>query len=224
MSIGNIKTAKMCRTCNNKLTYVTHGHSKAPSGSAEHSTYGIWTGMRARCNNPKSKTYRNYGGRGIKVCARWNDSYEHFLEDMGLRPDGMQIDRIDNNKGYEPGNCRWVTNITNSRNTRKNVHITLDGETMCVAEWAERLGISRNTLCHRLSKCTTSPSVKDALTRPPRCDVTYLYDGLSLTMREWSDKTGIGRSTLYSRIVLRGWPIEKALTTPVKSHNEKDKI
>lgn len=77
--------------------------------------YNAWRTMRARCSNPTHENYRYYGGRGVRVCARW-ESFENFLADMGERPEGKEIDRINNNGHYEPGNCRWVTHAENVRN------------------------------------------------------------------------------------------------------------
>jgi len=123
---------------------TTHG----ATGGVEYTT---WLGLRARCNNPKSTNYGSYGGRGIKVCDRWNESFEAFFEDMGARPSAdHSIDRIDNDGDYELGNCRWATQRQQSRNTRKNVFVTHAGETKCVAEWAEQYGISGSLLHCRL--------------------------------------------------------------------------
>lgn len=82
-------------------------------------TYRKWGSMKARCENPAHPAYGYYGGRGVKVCERWRVSFEAFKEDMGEAPDGMWLDRIDNAKGYEPGNCRWVTPKESANNRRK---------------------------------------------------------------------------------------------------------
>lgn len=113
--------------------------------------YDIWIQMRARCNNPKNAAYKWYGERGIKVCERWN-SFQAFVEDMGSRPDGMQIDRMDNDGDYEPSNCRWVTSKKNLRNTRRNRQMTAFGETKCMSEWLEdeRCVVNKNTLKNRV--------------------------------------------------------------------------
>jgi hypothetical protein len=113
------------------------------------STYNIWRKMRERCNNPKRKDYPRYGGRGIKVDENWSD-FRNFLSDVGVRPEGMQLDRIDNDGNYEPGNVRWVTPRQNANNKRNNVKIDYRGETKTIAEWARHLGICPKTFRYRL--------------------------------------------------------------------------
>lgn len=112
-----------------------HGYAGTP-------THKVWIGMRARCLNPNDTSFHNYGARGIIIDPRWND-FNAFLADMGERPPGMDLDRIDNDGPYSPGNCRWVTRTTNLRNTRRTCFVEVEGEQMSVTEAAERLGISR---------------------------------------------------------------------------------
>ena len=107
---------------------------------------------RATNANPSRSAFANYGGRGITVCARWAASFEAFLEDMGQRPAGTSIDRIDNDRGYEPGNCRWTTREVQGNNRRGQVLLTHEGETMSVARWARRIGVSPYTLYSRAER------------------------------------------------------------------------
>jgi hypothetical protein len=95
----------------------THGHSmRTPE-------YRAWAAMKDRCGNPNNPAYKNYGGRGIKVCQRWIESFENFLTDMGLRPSpGLTLERIKNDDGYEPSSCKWATRIEQANNTRRTKH------------------------------------------------------------------------------------------------------
>lgn len=108
--------------------------------------------MLDRCRRPNNHAFASYGARGIKVCQRWH-SFENFAADMGERPSTRHsLDRIDNNGSYEPGNVRWATPAEQVRNTRRSVLLTMDGKTLCVADWATELGISRYTLYDRLRR------------------------------------------------------------------------
>lgn len=125
---------------------VTHGMSKSPE-------YRAWAGMIGRCENPTNKRFSLYGGRGIRVCARWRNSFEAFHADMGPRPSNKHsIDRIDVDGGYSPENCRWADQKTQCRNRRSNVRHTAHGLTLTVPEWAEHLGIPEGTLRVRMRR------------------------------------------------------------------------
>lgn len=131
---------------------VTHGLSRNPANKARHTLlYGIWGNIKYRCHNPKSKDYPHYGGRGICVCEEWRKSYLSFHEwamQNGYK-EGLQIDRIDNDKGYSPDNCRWATPKQNSNNRGNKVMITALGLTLSVNEWSEKLGVRRDYLYNR---------------------------------------------------------------------------
>lgn len=119
-----------------------HGHYIGNRPSPE---WAAWNAMKQRCTNAKCPEHVYYGARGIAVCARWMAAFENFLADMGPRPGkGYSIDRIDNSKGYEPGNCRWATSVQQNNNTRFNRNITAFGETLTLAEWCRKLGIRRD--------------------------------------------------------------------------------
>ncbi|MEJ8025467.1 hypothetical protein WKH82_08340 [Acinetobacter baumannii] len=116
-------------------------------------TYITWKSMKARCNNPNAKGYENYGGRGIKICDRWQESYENFLEDMGTRPPNTTLDRINNDGNYEPSNCRWATKKDQSNNRRSNHIVTYKGKNVTIAQLAEKLGIDRRPMRSVLKNC-----------------------------------------------------------------------
>lgn len=113
--------------------------------------YYAWVDMRRRCNNPTFRVYYNYGGRGIKVCERWNNSFAAFLEDMGIRPSANHsLDRIDNDGDYEPGNVRWSTKLEQDNNRRTNVILTIDGVSHTIAEWSRISGVEVSLLSWRI--------------------------------------------------------------------------
>lgn len=150
----------------------TRIHGNAANRSKRRSTeYGTWTCMKYRCLTESNKNYKNYGGRGIKVCDRWLEpdgrGFMNFLEDMGPKPTpDHSLDRIDNNGDYCPENCRWSTQITQSQNTRRNRMLEHEGKIQCVSAWARELDIHPNTLRHRLAmgwsdeKILTTPIAK----------------------------------------------------------------
>jgi len=121
---------------------VKHGQARRSGHSIEYQT---WSGMWSRCTDEKQKAFGRYGGRGITVCARWK-SFAKFLADMGPRPADRSLDRIDNNKGYSPGNCRWATKTEQSRNTRTARYVIFNNQKFYMAELATLLNVPRTTV------------------------------------------------------------------------------
>lgn len=113
--------------------------------------YSSWSAMMKRCYAPRSWGYSNYGGRGIAVCSRWHD-VRKFVEDMGERPEGMSLDRINSDGNYDPGNVRWATRITQSNNRRNVARYSVNGELLSVGEMAARSGVKHATIAMRLKR------------------------------------------------------------------------
>lgn len=141
-----------------KAVAITHGCSRRMCGHSRTAAYQAWLNMKSRCGNPKRVNFSKYGGRGIVVCQRWLASFQNFLDDMGEPPKGMELDRINNDGNYEPGNCKWSTETMQARNRSTNLMVTFNGETLCLAAWSERLGIHRRTLQNRLARWTIEKS------------------------------------------------------------------
>lgn len=127
----------------NRPNYLTH-----------HSLYLRWNQMRQRCENPKQKDYENYGGRGISVCERWRNSFADFVEDVGMPPaKEYQLDRIDNDRNYEPGNVRWATRSQQNRNKRSSLSIEINGMSRSLKEWCDQPGaVAYKTAFKRLKE------------------------------------------------------------------------
>jgi len=127
---------------------ISHGHSRRGKRSI---TYRAWAYMWQRCTNPKDQDFNRYGGRGIKVCSRWC-KFENFLIDMGEKPVGLTLDRINNNRGYCKQNCRWTTAKVQANNRRTNRILEFGGKKLSVSQWASEIGISYNLIRNRLAK------------------------------------------------------------------------
>lgn len=135
---------------------MKHGKSKTK-------TYQIWRAMKNRCFAKDDAFYENYGGRGITMCDKWRYSFITFLNDMGECPKGFSIERIDNEKGYCPENCKWATPVEQANNRRNNSLISFKGRTLTIAQWERELGFKAGQLGQRLYK---GWSVERALTTP----------------------------------------------------------
>lgn len=149
---------------------MRHGQTYSPE-------WNSWSSMLERCHSKSHKSYADYGGRGIRVPHRWMH-FEYFLEDMGKRPKGTTLERIDNNKDYGPDNCRWATPKEQASNRRNSRVVEHNGKSLTVCQWADLFGIPRDTFIWRLNngwgmdKATTTPlkiqrNSRDEMRRQP---------------------------------------------------------
>lgn len=156
VSQGHLVTEKIrsCGCLRRELAAISaHRH-----GGRYFKIYDIWVSMIQRCENPKSKSYCNYGGRGIAVCSRWHD-FALFNADMGPRPKGYQLERADNNKGYSPDNAHWATLREQANNKRRTIRIEFNGEVKPLTVWANELGLKVSTLYRRVVICKEPPEI-----------------------------------------------------------------
>lgn len=166
---GQIKSCGCSTEEMQRAARTKHGYW---SGNVSAPEYSAWCLARTRCHNANNQAFKDYGARGITMCDRWRSGegeqsgFECFIADMGDRPSPLHsLDRIDNSKGYEPGNCRWATKSEQQRNTRSNRIVALNGQEMCVAEAIEAAGsvIEIDSVVKRLNR---GWSVEDAVSTP----------------------------------------------------------
>lgn len=169
--------------------------------------YYAWVDMRRRCTNPAHHQYRNYGGRGIRVCEQWARSFTAFLRDVGPAPSKHHsLGRTDNDGDYGPGNCKWETHNEQDNNKRTNRRLTYNGKTLTITQWAEELNITRAAIACRLRAGKSIPEALNTYVAPKKRKI--FHNGEYKSEAEWSRILGIPGTTIRRR-VREGKPIDK---------------
>lgn len=177
--------------------------------------YQTWRNMLTRCYNPNSDRYQSYGGRGIRVCDRWRDSFRAFYEDMGDKPECLTLERKDVDGDYGPENCVWATTEEQARNTTKNRYVEYDGRSMILPDWEKETGIKRGTIQMRMDRDKWTVGQALGFDPPPAGKHRHVrlieYDGKSMPMIEWARLRGIHHAAISTRIDMLGWTLGQAL-------------
>lgn len=188
----------------------------------KHPVYGVWRGIFTRCYNKNSKDYKYYGAKGIKVCDRWSikggQGFKNFVDDMGPRPYGYTLDRIDRTKGYSQDNCRWATPLQQVKNRGIATSYTYKDRTLSVTEWSKITGINREVIYHRVNylgwdikKALETPASKVPAKRNPTIKLTY--NGKTVTLSDVSKLCGVSKSTITRKLKM-GWTIDQIIAEP----------
>jgi hypothetical protein len=187
---------------------IKHGMSKTPE-------YTAWQAVITRATNKNFIGAKNYSKRGIGVCARWLNSFDNFIKDMGKRPSpNHSIERVNNDKGYYPSNCVWATRDVQNRNKRSNIKIEIDGVTKCLSDWLLVFGKTIGMVAARRKR---GMSIVEALTSPQKIhkiNSTFLTIGtITKPIKEWSELYNITTTGIRYRLSV-GWDVESAIKTP----------
>ena len=196
------------------LRSIVPKEKQTTHGKTNSRIYKIWGNMKARCYNSNNAAYRNYGGRGIKVCDEWLNSFEAF-DSWAMAngySDDLTIDRVDNNGNYEPSNCRWATVKEQSNNTRVNVYYTHDGKTQSMKMWAEELGYDYALIRDR-HKLHPDISFEELFVPKNKC-IVITYNGKTQNIRAWANELQIPFNTIYSRYYRYGIEHPEQLFNP----------
>jgi hypothetical protein len=163
----------LCYDCHSTKTKEETGIRTAARGyyKTHPDEYPGYVAMKGRCNNPNKSDYNYYGGRGIKVCDSWVESFENFIADMGPRPEGHTLDRIDVDGDYCKENCRWATFDEQMNNTRQTVRIEFEGQSMSLSQWGRYIGVNRQTIAYRLKNEWTVGEALGFEPRPTRAEI-----------------------------------------------------
>jgi hypothetical protein len=204
---GNTKRCRKCANESRGKKHSKHGCSISNKSANKegYSNYTIWQAMKRRCYLETAKSYSDYGGRGIKVCDSWLNSFDNFISDMGYRPTSKhEIDRIDTNGDYSPDNCRWATKKENARNKRNTVRLAIDGVTKPLVEWAEVSGESCGNIKNRIRNLGWSN--KEAVFGKKKRRVYNTPKGKFQTLEEISFKFDVGISAISRRFKSESFP------------------
>lgn len=179
--------------------------------------YGIWCHIKDRCCNSKDARYKDYGGRGIKICKEWKNDFAKFY-DWALQngyKDNLTIDRIDVNGDYCPENCRWITMAEQQNNRRDNVFILFNGEKHTISEWAKIVGKNPASIRRRLL-CGWTP--EEILNKPceKQKERMLTFNGKTQNVSAWARETGIDKVTIRNRLNRYGWSVADSLTIKSK--------
>lgn len=189
---------------------------KTSSAYSKTRLFNIWVNMRQRCSNPNWTDFHRYGGRGISVCSEWNDDFKSFKRwaVKNAYKENLSIDRIDNDKGYCPENCKWSTAKEQARNRCSSRILTYGNQSKTLAEWSEITGLGSATIRKRIDAgWCTDDTFKTPLNASPKNLITY--KGQSKPIKEWAKVTGVNVNTLRSR--LKKWTVEKAFNQEVET-------
>ena len=203
----------LCHSCHTRVTAEETVTRAETMKKRKEATNQCWRDMRQRCQNKNSQRWYTHGGRGIKVCPEWGD-YQSFLDDMGLKPVGMTLERIDNDGDYCKDNCKWATPKEQANNRSTCVYITHDGVTLTITQWAEALGISQNSLKKRLAswdieKALSLPRSRHPVEECVRLKVVEEYGKGGITQKELAEKYGLTQSGI-SLIIRKARQDEKS--------------
>lgn len=170
-----------------------------------HRLYSTWKSMKSRCNNPNTKTYHRYGGRGIKVCLEWENDFEQFVRDMySTYEEGLTLDRIDNDSDYSPRNCRWATREQQANNKSTNIIVTYDGVNYTEVEICKKFSLPRATFQARRNK---GWSIEECLYGKSSKTIEFL--GVWYNQREFANLCGISPQLLNKRLREKGKTAEE---------------
>lgn len=200
----------------------------------------IYHNMKERCCNPKRKSYKDYGGRGVTVCEEWlnpqkvnvgNNAYNCTAGWVSFKKwalengysENLTLDRIDNSKGYSPENCRWVSYEVQCNNTRRNRYITYMGKTKTLSQWCKELGLPYNKVNDRLNE--SHWSVEKAFSKQNFSKKRFVtYQGRTQCLSDWCKELGLNYRTTLSRLNRLKWSVEDAFTKSVTGEDYRRKI
>jgi hypothetical protein len=200
----------ICYICKQQFTNMAKRHQKE---------YRIWKNMKSRCYSP-SLIQKNYQKNSINVCERWKNSYENFLEDMGICPKGHSIDRIDNLGDYSPENCKWADASTQTKNRGSfNLLYTYNNETKVLKDWSRHFKINYTTLYSRIFRY--GQTFEQAIDLEFNKEETMEYKGIKYTIEELSTTFNIRKQLIYDRRS-RNWTTEKIVEHPTRKSKNKN--